>query len=690
MINCNHLSCLAIDSGLINPESANYQPTSWPPPDDFPIVIDADNIVVSKYSDAVWDLSLWAGKAMRLYFGEMPIRKSDPYLTQRNASLLRQLAAWWLWGPNAVRTPVNLKRRFGLVYPIFALCSKENIDASFISLHPKVFEKLLTTLVPSGAEDLLTICHALFEQREIIGFTLLNRECLRRLEAALPSHNTRQTPYIPARIWNYQLKRLREFLEDFEAHRDKIEACYKHCYESYFAYHGSFSNMFCRASQRPGRSPFVNRRTRYAADFIYEGAFSEIAERFGIEKLIKKWLLSPHQPIDSPGRSIALLSKYLTMTSKVGAAFLLNFTLMRIDEVWSLRSNCLDIEHDETFGDFFILRGSTSKTIQDDDACWIASPACKLAVEAMTCVSKLRMLAASDDPGVPCTEEDLSNSYLITRPYEPWSKPVNKHLPLLIRPAYPSYQSVIEDYPNLFDATEILITEHDIETARLITPSLNGSAFEVGRAWPFSWHQLRRTGAVNMQASGLVSDASIQYQLKHASRAMSLYYGKGYSKLRLHSEAQNQYIKAMYEVLTKEIAQLFNDRYVSPHGELRKQEILKLVTPNENQTLIKAAQNCQLQWRETLLGGCTKRGFCEYGGIDNIARCGGGDDQPPCPYALYDKNKSSSIQKLKSQILSRLKTAAIDSPYFESLKAQLRAVENSLNVINTTPKNWKS
>ena len=52
-----------------------------------------------------------------------------------------------------------------------------------------------------------------------------------------------------------------------------------------------------------------------------------------------------------------------------------------------------------------------------------------------------------------------------------------------------------------------------------------------------------------MQASGLVSDASLQFQLKHVARAMSLYYGQNHSRVRLEEKAHTYYVRTMYETL---------------------------------------------------------------------------------------------------------------------------------------------
>lgn len=371
------------------------------------------------------------------------------------------------------------------------------------------------------------------------------------------------------------------------------------------------------------------------------------------------------------------------MVGKVGTAYVLNFSMMRIEEAWALRADCLDVEEDDDFGKIYLLRGVTTKTIEDDDARWITSQFTEIAIEAMACVSRLRMVCAEANLKVPITPTDVHAPYLVLRPYEPWSNAKNTGEPLSVRPAYPSYQSIIEMYPQLFDLEQLKITNEDLQIARLITTTLDRDIFSVGKIWPLAWHQLRRTGAVNMLASGLVSDASVQYQLKHTTRAMSLYYGQGYSKVRLNEDTLNHYVRTLYEILSKEIVLLFSDRFVSPYGDSRKAEILKIVDPKDVKKLTKYAKTGEISWRQTLLGGCAKRGSCEFGGIDNVIRCGGGDRLGPCADALFDRHKKNSIQKLASLIDERLSEAPLGSPYHESLCAQKNAVENALNVLST-------
>ena len=672
---------LGIDSPLVTPVASNYRPPTWPPPKDFPIVIDAQGNVISRYGDARWKFWPWARKQITLSFGDGPQRAGTSINTRENADFLRQIVAWWLYGPQALREFGTLYLRFKTIRTVFALCSREGIAASDLAHFPHVADKIAQALPVSQSGFGLRLLHMLYEQRDQLGFVLLDREGLRRLEAALPDHVHRQTPYIPPRIWVYQVNRLRAFLDDFDAHRQGIEECYRFCLEAYAHNAGSLAAA-CGQRLRKSRSPFVlTSATGAHTGAVFHGPFSETARRFGIEDLLKRWLLGVDEELDSAGRGIRCLGSYLSMVGYVGLAYLLNFSMMRIEEGSSLRADCLQVENDQRFGPIYLLRGPTSKTVQDGDARWVTSPSARVAVEAMASVAKLRMIATEASPHVRTAAEHVANPYLIGRAFEPWARKHAAFSAMDIRPHFISYSQVMSTWPNLFDDTELKITDEDLRVARLVTPTLDAETFQVGNVWPLAWHQLRRSGAVNMQASGLVSDASMQYQLKHVSRAMSLYYGQGYSSVRFNESAQNEYVRTIYEVLGKQIGLLFSDRFVSPHGASRKDEILKFVDASDHTKLTAAARGGKVSWRETLLGGCTKIGPCEYGGVDNIARCGGGDGRAPCLDAMFDREKLPAMEQLKRVISSRLIEAPGTSPYRESLESQQRAVENALNVI---------
>lgn len=672
---------LVIESPLVVPTAPNYRPPTWPPAQDWPAVIDAAGNVVSRWGDSIWRLDPWAGKAIPLNFGDGRLTNSPP-IDRANADLLRRITGWWLWGPHGARSARTLETKFDLIRPLFALCSREGILASDLMRFPRVADRLSEVISPSSGNDIMRILHAIYEHRDNLGFTLLDREGMTRLEAALPAHETLQTPYIPPRIWRYQLERLRTCLDDFLAHRERVEDCFRFCVDAYAWNYGSLTAAFAgpaSSASNPFQWPRGVTGARSGKQFF--GPFALTAEKFGIDELLACWVGPRGRQYGKSSIGVDSFSGYLTLISRVGLAYLLNFSLMRIEEGWNLRADCLCVEEDPVFGPIHTLHGVTTKTMRDHEAIWIASPSAKAAVEAMNAVARLRIACAQANPAVPLTPDDRRNPLLQTHVYEPWN--VGRTPAYHLRHSNPTYSAVLTLYPKLFDPEELRITQPDLDLARLVTPTLESRRFAVGNIWPLAWHQLRRTGAVNMQASGLVSDASLQYQLKHVSRAMSLYYGRGYARVRLEENAQTLYVRTLYETLGRELARMTTDRYVSPHGEKRKAEIVRLIDPNDAKKLTKLAKEDRVACREILLGLCTNRQPCPYGGIESIAHCGGGHDGKPCPDVLYDKERVGQVKALERHLDEQLADAPPSGPLRASLEAQKRSVRSFFDGIKS-------
>lgn len=676
---------LTINSPLITPGASNYRPPTWPPARDWPTIIDASGNVVSRWGDPVWRLDPWAGTATCLNFGDGHVARGAP-IDSRNADLLRRITGWWMWGPNGVRSTATLRSRFAQIRRLFFLCSSESILASQLWRFPRLADRIPELIPSSQAGEMLRLLHIIYEQRDVIGFKILDREGLVRLEAAIAarqSHQTRQTPYIPPRIWRYHIVRLRACIDDFLTHRERIEDCFHFCVEAYTRNCGSLAAAFTE----PGSSatnPFqwISGATGARSGKRYYGPFVLTAEKFGIDALLERWVGPRDRPYGFASIGVDSFSAYLTLISRVGLAYLLNFSLMRIEEGWNLRTNCLHIEVDPKFGSIYTLHGETTKTMRDDDAIWITSPSAEIAVAAMMSVARLRIECAAANPSALATAEDLRNPYLQSFMYEPWS--VGGTPNYRVRPKYRVCQAVLAKYPRLLDMEEMRITKEDLDFTRLVTPTLDMKKFAVGKVWPLAWHQLRRTGAVNMLASGLVSDASLQYQLKHVSRAMSVYYGSGHSHVRLEEDAHRLYIRTLYETLGRELVQITTDRFVSPHGDKRKSEIVRLIDPADVKKLTRLTKKGLVACREIILGACMNREPCPYGGIDSVAHCGGGDgrgDTKPCPNVLYDRDKIRQVKALDRQLDERLADAPLDSQLRASLDAQKRSIRNYLNVI---------
>lgn len=86
-----------------------------------------------------------------------------------------------------------------------------------------------------------------------------------------------------------------------------------------------------------------------------------------------------------------MFAKYLSLVQFAGMMDVAAFTLMRIEEVSSLRMNCLVWHDDPVYGRIPLIQAETTKTDPDDEALWITSPSIEPAIRAMTSIAKLRL-----------------------------------------------------------------------------------------------------------------------------------------------------------------------------------------------------------------------------------------------------------------------------------------------------------
>lgn len=666
----------------MTPDHGCYRPPRWPPPAEWVVSEDALGKPLSRWGDPSWDFSAWAGTSYRLDFAGGRHRRSGSALCPKNQHLMRLLATCLIWGRRGPKSWDTLKTSFNLVRRLLVLCEQEGILASNLFRFPKVQEKIVD-LYPNSddARSIMSILARLLREKDLVGFALVDEEGLCRLSEAFAGNEDNkqeQTAYIPPRIWVYQVSRLRECLDDFLAYRQQIEDCFNFCVDAYAHNYGSLEAAVVKSKRQSSCCPFSKHRdgTGAKSGRVYYGSFHLTAERFGIGKVLENWVTGPTRRID-----IKTFTAYLTLVQLAGVSYIANFTLQRKEEAGELRSDCLTWEDDPMLGRIPIICGETTKTDPDGDARWPTSPSVQIAVTAMTSVAKLRMRCAAANPAVNPSKYDEANPYLIHTAFEPWARLWSVHYST--RATVPTYQNWIQRFPRVFDMEQLRISEDDLAKALNFTPNLSkGGKFKVGEIWPLAYHQLRRTGAVNMFASGLLSESSIQVILKHLTLFQTRYYGKHYSNLRFNEEFEGVTVAARYEVLAKQIESLVEERYVSPLGDLRKQEIIcNLIGTADFDALRRAGRKGEVPFRETRLGGCTKRGHCEYGGIESVARCSGGDGGKPCRDALYDVAKRASAERQLEAIERQIAEAQPDSPRARNLQVEAHGLRNYLDVI---------
>lgn len=676
-INLSHFG-LTLLKPNIGPNSRCFRPPSWPPPKDWVCIEDKDGNAVSRYGDSTWNLSPWYGEARTLSFGDGPkLRTYSPVIDPANAELLRQLVAWRVWGPRAVQSVSSLLRFATALRAIIQVCSENKILASDLWRYPLVIDKVAQTLAPGTYDKVVAELERLRDARSVLGFELLDGAGIQRLKAAQPPHDNEQTEYIPPRIWNYVVSRVAECVDDYLLHQEQIEACFEFCANAYK------QNDAVRYRDRAGkgrRNPFQTARpdrTGRLSGVIYYGAFADTVERFGIKDVLEQWAGHNHISMD-----IRRLSSYLQVVKYAALVEITAFTLMRINEATNIRWNCLIWYNDPVFGRIPLIESETTKTDPDEKGLWVTSPRVERAINTLRSIVKLRLKSAG-------RWAENSNPDLITFDFAPWAK--SRRL-ANIKPKTRALVDVLRSAPQLLDLSQLTITADDFKIARAVCPTLNTERFQVGKPWHLAWHQFRRTGAVNMFASGKISDSSMQFQMKHLTRWQPLYYGRGNTALHLNDSARVLLVNAQYEAMGRQLAEVHTDRFISPYGEQHKSKLLATANGGEPVNLIsegdalhyeKAARKHLTNFRLTVLGGCMKNGQCDGDCISSVGDCAGGEGESPCINVLFDRNRADANQLRLDGVVKQLVMTPPDTPRYRHLEQEKRGLENYFACIRT-------
>lgn len=666
---------LGIDVPFIGTNSRSFRPPSWPPAKNWVCIEDKDGNAVSRYGDHIWDFTPWHGKTLTFNFGDGPKRCThSPVIDPANAELLRQLVAWRCWGTRAMPKVRTLMSNFAIPFrKIIKVCSDNNILASDLWRYPAVIDKVAQTLAPSRFSWIIGELERLRDARDYLGFELLDTAGIQRLKALQPDHDGEQTEYIPPRIWTYVVSRVAECISDYCDHQEKIEACFEFCINAYeqngVVEHREKRGTSCRNPfQVPHRS-VTGKRT----GAIYYGNFADTAQRFGIKAVIERWSGKIGGAL-----GISRFTNYLQIVRYAVLVDIVAFTLMRIDEAASISSNCLLWHDDPIFGRVPLIRAETTKTDPDDIALWITSPSVEPAINAFQSIAKMRLFCAGR------WSEEGSHG-LLTLALEPWARSMKSAKQHGVKPSLNGLGEVVRTCPLLFDLSQLTIREDDLKIAKAVCPTLNAERFQVGKPWSLTWHQFRRTGAVNMFASGEISDSSMQLQMKHLTRWQPLYYGRGNTALRLNDAARVLLVNAQYEAMGRQLAEVHTDRFVSPYGDEHKAKLLSPANGGEPVNLIsdgdakhyeKAARKHQTNFRLTTLGGCMKNGQCDGDCVSSVGDCAGGDGKAACINVLFDRTRAVANRTRLDGILKQLENTPPDTPRYRFLEQEKRGLEN--------------
>lgn len=668
ILNFMHRSPLVINN------SETFRPTSFPPPDQWPVTIDKGGKPLSLYGDDYWDMNA---------FGFYGYHFGKHGLCEKNKRLLKQTLVFIMYHPKVFPGKLSSCRSyFNTALKISIFCEKHKITICELYRFPHLFTEAAKFLQCSRILDVISHIHKLNLYKDELGFTLGGSGFLKVLSQEAIITEITQHPYIPPRLWNYQVRRLDEFLGDFIKNRDALEKAYLWMCNAY-----AFNMAVFPKENRQYWSPFGSRNLYKSKRKIYIGCFDDFLEDYELLGLFEKWMVR-EQKNEAPRYTPLQMSGYLSLVRDVAIIFILNFSMQRKSEAASLRSDCFHVEHDKHLGNICLISGETTKTDPDSDARWVVPDTVKKAIDVAAWIAKLRIKGIP--PSIRIQKDIEQNPFLLSPACELWCARQGYEI------SEAGYRALFSDHrrsldydnlyrrgANLFDEKELLITEDDARIALALTPNLhNRDWFGIGKPWRFTTHQARRTLAVDMFASPDVSVGSIQHQMKHFTRNMALYYGRNYSNIHLDSKVQKTLIAESYSSIYRRLVELAENEIenVRPHGNTSHiEKLIDLIDASEEKKLDSLIRSGEVGFRRTLLGFCMKAGPCEYGGIESISKCAGRDGI--CSDAIFARNNKTKLLKLKADYEREISKLTENDMRFYSLKQEIYAIEVYMNVI---------
>lgn len=651
---------------IVNTEDTILRCPSFPPATNWIMSVDAEGNPLSKFEDDLWD---YRSYEMNTAFNFRKIKSS-----KENVIIVKLAVFFMLHHPRLFPGKIrSCNYGFQCFSKIAEACEKKRILIKDLSRFPRVYQSIADSLKCSFYKNYIAFLSKLNAYGKTFSFIFIDEKVIKFLASQIPKWEPIQTPYIPPRIWNYQINRFYECIEDYLDHEKKINKAFDwimHAYEK-----NSISNGVPSGFQTPfaGLNSYKNKRV------LYRGNFNTFLSDYNLEDLFLKWM-GP-----SKARSLDQFVSFLNMVRDCCLLFIMNFSMQRSSEVLSLRSDCFVIEHDEKLGDIAFIIGETTKTIQDDDARWVVPKTIKKAIDVATSVAKLR---------VKCYEKFNSKSWLsidsvplALSSTEPWMKGRNNKK-LEERETISQLQccNFIDYYPYFIEKSKVTVTESDWKIALSLTPELEKKkGFGVGLPWRFYCHQYRRTTNVNMFSSSLVSNSSLQWEMKHAQLNMTLYYGRNHTNLRLNSDVETAMIIESYQSIYRSLVDVMQDsvEYVRPHKrEMIPESIVKLVEIGDEKKLINLIKEGKIGCRRTLLGYCMQSSYCKYGGIESVSKCAGGDGSNICTDAIFERKNSDKLKNIKLAYERQMLLLDYNSTKYNALKQEVYAIGVYLDAIN--------
>ncbi|MCL7942078.1 hypothetical protein M8009_17480 [Halomonas sp. ATCH28] len=635
----NYISDYGLESNLIpdHPDLIHKKGN------DFAISRGADGSVLSCYGDDSWILLDSSRGSVKLNFdGWSDKRSSNDRLYEKIKSEMKVIVFAQIYYHDKQRVAntirIDVMRRLGrLAFTLNVtiselLSQKENWDAIIISYAEaarsvkKRILRLLKELVFYTSNDKLLGFEGCYEH-------LLELVCILEKDFQETAENgdyESRTPLIPTRIYGELIKiidyRINCALPMIGSIVDLYRRKYKSGEPKYF---GAVKRVF---------------RTKFATTWEEEVFRSGLTHYFE-EKGISNW--------DE-------LKWYVDELKFEAIYWIMLFSGMRLGEALKLPSNCFYKVSTEA-GETCLIKGYTHKTIgggQLANAKWITIDIVEKAVKVQLGVAEITGLESNYElSSFPSDDYPLFPMRIKKNASEStWVYPLAPTLPKISRARTRTW---------LENHKQLIVTDKDLDELNsfMAFRDWGEKSIELGKPWPLSPHQCRRSLAVYAAKSGLVSIGTLKNQFKHLTKEMTLYYQQrsAWAKnfltsdnnedLAIH-ESQLSFIKDLeaqrritdFLSFEKEVIDS-NSRLWGPEGKRIQQSKDKgkpLVIVTDRSATLKRFKQGEMTYKQGPFGGCTNPEPCVKLSLTVIAEC------VSCKWAI---NNDETFTKLYKSIV---------------------------------------
>lgn len=642
------------------PDSLIPTTNNFPPGADFVVSRLPDGSPVSRVKDDTWNLRMYDAQQICIYdfssWCATPTNELAIHIKQELKTI--QLARMYLFEiprkVNSIQLTVMRKiatLAFNNKTSIRNLFNNTTLQTAIISSFSTLSQNAMKTTLGVIRELYTLRTRHLYFELAPPKYELIERlELIYNRRQKNQRHDPQQTKLIPSRIYGELISGLKNELDIFNANAARMCAFYL---------------------ERRSNPLFAIPDIRH--NHIKQGlAWKKAVQKHRLSPLFKKLSIDNWRKLHSYIEEIKCASKF----------WIHLFSGMRDNEARFLPSDAYTLIEANS-GSIHILRGYTSKISGQNhtETFWVTHKIVKIGVDAARATGKIT--------AIKCGWNDSNAARYPLFPADKHASPSDAYIPIwhFDAPAYSKSRD--KNIRLLARIPALCIREEDIsELERFdgFRDWRNDPDLEVGKTWPLTTHQCRRSLAVYSARSGLVSVGSLALQFKQLTEVMASYYRKGSAlaeNFLSTDDAANWIDELEHERRTAQFLN-YQDNVINSSSRLWGGEGTRIqIARDKGQPLIittdrslteKKFLKGEMTYKPSPIGGCTNIDHCDKIAFTSILVC------IDCDKSILDDDRSLKNIKRGMNNLKR-EQALFDpkNPRHKQLDTEIQALYDKLD-----------